>query len=53
MKDLILDTDTELYNIMGTEYILLTGICYANRNSSTARPEIDIIRNYIFCSLYS
>lgn len=31
MKDLILDTDTELYNIMGTEYIVLTGVCNAKK----------------------
>lgn len=53
MESLSLDTDTELHNIMGTEYILLTEICNAKRNGSITRPKIDIIRNSFFARLYS
>lgn len=32
MESLSLDTDTELYNIAGTDYIVMAGIFYDNRS---------------------
>lgn len=52
MESLSLDTDTEVYNIVGTDYIATAGICNNKRNGSTTRGKIDIIKNLLFILFY-